>query len=82
MVVDYKTDRLPGDESLDAALARYEPQGAAYSLALAAALGRPVTRCVFLFLSAGGAVERELTNLDAATAAARELVAAVSGTRQ
>ncbi len=81
VVVDYKTDRLAGDEDADAALARYEPQGAAYALALSETLGRPVTRCVFLFLSEGGAIERELANLDDAATAARDLVTSGSWTR-
>ena len=49
MVVDYKTDTARSDAELDAALARYRTQGAAYALALEHVLGRPVARCVFVF---------------------------------
>ena len=68
-VVDYKTDAAPDDEAeIDAAVARYRLQGASYAVAVEEALGRPVARCVFLFLRADGAVEREVVDLDAATA--------------
>ena len=49
VVVDYKTDTARTDAELDAALERYRPQGAAYALALEHVLGRPVSRCVFVF---------------------------------
>jgi len=63
VVVDYKTDALSEGDSIDAALARYRLQGAAYALALTEALGRRVERCVFVFLSASGPAERELPAL-------------------
>jgi ATP-dependent exoDNAse (exonuclease V) beta subunit len=73
VVVDYKTDRAPGDADVDAALARYTPQGAAYALAIEQVLDRPVRRCVFVFARDGGpAVEREIADLPAAVTAARE----------
>jgi ATP-dependent helicase/nuclease subunit A len=71
VVVDYKTDPAPSDSELDAALARYTPQGAAYALALEEALGRPVARCLFVFARSGGAVEREITDLHMAVARVR-----------
>ncbi len=74
VVVDYKTDQLD-DARLDAALARYSVQGAAYALALEAALGRSVARCVFVFARRGEAVEREVADLDAAKAEARRRIA-------
>ena len=59
VVVDYKTDAVDGDEDLERAYERYRLQAAAYALALAAATGRPVRRCVLLFLAAsGGPAER------------------------
>lgn len=65
-VVDYKTDTARSDAELDAALARYRPQGAAYALALEHVLGRPVSRCVFVFARPKGpAVEREVSDLRA-----------------
>jgi ATP-dependent exoDNAse (exonuclease V) beta subunit len=65
VVVDYKTDSV-GDDDLDAALARYRLQGASYALAVAQATGEPVVRCVFLFLRADGARERQVNDLETA----------------
>jgi ATP-dependent helicase/nuclease subunit A len=74
VVVDYKTDRARSDAELDAAMGRYRLQAAAYALALEATLGRPVARAVFVFARLGAAVEREVTDLPAAVAEARQLV--------
>jgi ATP-dependent helicase/nuclease subunit A len=74
IVVDYKTDRARSDVELDAAMARYRLQAAAYALALEVTLGRPVARAVFVFARIGDAVEREVTDLPAAVAEARALV--------
>ena len=74
-VVDYKTDAAGTDEELDAAFGRYELQGATYALAVGRAVGRPVTRCAFLFLREDGAVVREIPDLPAAV----ERVAAALG---
>jgi hypothetical protein len=72
VVVDYKTDAARSEAEIDAAVARYEPQGAAYALALELLLGRPVARCVFVFArSRGTAVERETTDLTARVAEVR-----------
>jgi ATP-dependent helicase/nuclease subunit A len=63
-VVDYKTDAVTGGDDVDRAVERYRLQGATYALALERALGRPVVRCVFLFLRAPGvAIEREVPDL-------------------
>ena len=77
VVVDYKTDRVPDDE-LDTLLAKYRVQGATYALALEAALGRPVTRVVFVFARATGAVERSVDDVPAAVAEVRRRVEAVT----
>ncbi|HEX5615372.1 MAG TPA: UvrD-helicase domain-containing protein [Acidimicrobiia bacterium] len=74
VVVDYKTDAVHGDDDLDAKLARYRLQGAAYAVAVAAATGEPVVRCVFLFLDPAGARERAVDDLDAAMAEVRALL--------
>jgi ATP-dependent exoDNAse (exonuclease V) beta subunit len=67
VVVDYKTDAVRTDAEIDAALGRYRLQGAAYALALSETLGRPVTRCVFVFVRRGkDAEEREIEDLAAA----------------
>ncbi len=78
IVVDYKTDAARSDAEIDAALARYRPQGAAYALALEHVLGRPVTRCVFVFArTKGPAVEREVTDLGALVADVRSRLGSV-----
>ncbi len=74
IVVDYKTDHVPNDADIDAAVARYRIQGAAYALALESALGRSVTRVVFVFARRGGAVEREITDVRDAIDGVRALV--------
>jgi ATP-dependent exoDNAse (exonuclease V) beta subunit len=71
VIVDYKTDHVPSAAELDAAVARYSVQGAAYAVALEAALARPIARCVFVFARAGEPIEREVEDLAASTAAVR-----------
>ncbi len=77
VVVDYKTDQMP-DAALDAAVSRYAVQGAAYAVALEATLGRPVVRCVFVFARTTGAVERDIVDLEAATADVRSRIATLT----
>ena len=55
VVVDYKTDQAHDDDALDASVANYRLQGAAYTAILRRALGRDVARCVFVFARSGGA---------------------------
>jgi ATP-dependent helicase/nuclease subunit A len=57
VVVDYKTDRTGGEAGLALAAARYGPQVASYALALEEATGRPVLRCVLVFVGDGSATE-------------------------
>jgi ATP-dependent exoDNAse (exonuclease V) beta subunit len=75
VVVDYKTDAWRDTTDLDDKLARYRLQGASYALALEAATGEPVHRCVFLFLGAGGAETREVSDLPRALEEVRALLA-------
>ena len=78
VVVDYKTDSWRDDTDLDAKLARYRLQGASYALALEAATGERVTRCVFLFLGTETAEAREVSDLrDAIEEVRARLVASV-----
>ena len=77
VVVDYKTDHV-SDALIDARLATYRLQGAAYALALETILGKPVARVVFLFVRHGEAVERAITDLTLACADARQRIAAVT----
>jgi ATP-dependent exoDNAse (exonuclease V) beta subunit len=76
-VVDYKTDQV-ADDDLDRLLARYAVQGAAYAVALEAALDRPVTRCVFVFARPGGALERDVPDLAAAKADVHRRIATLT----
>jgi ATP-dependent exoDNAse (exonuclease V) beta subunit len=57
VVVDYKTDTIRSDADLESRLAHYRVQGAAYAIAVGAATGEPVDRCVFVFLSPDGVRE-------------------------
>jgi ATP-dependent helicase/nuclease subunit A len=73
VVVDYKTDRLEG-RTAEQAAACHRPQAASYALALEAALGRPVARCVLVFARDSGA--EEVVIAGAALAAAMDEVRA------
>jgi ATP-dependent exoDNAse (exonuclease V) beta subunit len=55
VVVDYKTDAVPDDDALDAAMARYARQGGAYVLGVEQVTERPVVRCSFVFCGRGAA---------------------------
>jgi hypothetical protein len=78
VVVDYKTDALGDDAELEQRLDHYRIQGAAYAMAVGAATGEPVHRCVFVFCDPEGAREVVLDDavLDEAIADVRELIAA------
>ena len=68
VVVDYKTDHLPDDRSLDARVEHYRRQGAAYAVAVERVTREPVARCVFVFCSPQGPREREVADLRVAMA--------------
>jgi len=72
VIVDYKTDRVPSEAELDAALHRYRLQGAAYALALTETLGQPVAACRFLFVQTPHPREEPLENLGSAVEQVRE----------
>jgi CRISPR/Cas system-associated exonuclease Cas4 (RecB family) len=76
VVVDYKTDAIESDAQLATRLAHYSVQAAAYAIAVAAATGERVSRCIFLFLSPNGVREVEVAGdaLVAAIANVRALV--------
>ena len=73
VVVDYKTASTAAD--LDRRMDAYRAQGGAYAVAVEGAAGEPVARVVFVFLTAGGAVERDLPDLPAAKEAVRAAMA-------
>jgi hypothetical protein len=69
VVVDHKTDQVAGEADIDAKVARYRLQGAAYARALELVLGEPVAEMVFVFCRTDGpAVERRLPDLAVAMA--------------
>lgn len=68
MIVDYKTDTVSSAAEVDAKLAGYELQGAAYAVALEQSVGLPVATCHFVFCRPGGAIERQIHDLDSAKA--------------
>ena len=78
VVVDWKTDAV-GEDGIEAKLARYRLQGAAYAAALESVTGEPVARMVFVFLDRDGAIEAELPDLRAAVDEAKTAVASFSG---
>jgi ATP-dependent helicase/nuclease subunit A len=72
VVVDYKTDTVGSAEAVDRAMERYRLQGAAYVLALQESLGRPVARCVFVFVQPRH--ERTIPDLAAALDEVRRII--------
>jgi ATP-dependent helicase/nuclease subunit A len=73
VIVDYKTDTVPA-AALDQRAAFYRPQLAAYAAALHTATQEPVTRCILVFLSPGGAVERSVEGIEEAATLVRDAV--------
>lgn len=73
VVVDYKTASSTAD--LDERLETYRAQGGAYAVAVEQAVGEPVARVVFCFLTAGGPVELDLPDLEDAKSDVRAAVA-------
>jgi ATP-dependent exoDNAse (exonuclease V) beta subunit len=78
VVVDYKTDAWTDDAELDAKVARYRLQGAAYAIALEQATGEPVAECVFVFLGGTAAQERSVSDLPEAMREVRAALGASS----
>jgi ATP-dependent exoDNAse (exonuclease V) beta subunit len=76
VVVDYKTAATSDPELLDKRVEGYRLQGASYALTVATSTDEPVTRVTFLFLTPDGAVERDLSELDASVADVRRLLRA------
>ena len=71
VIIDYKTDAVPA-AALDQRVAFYRPQMAAYATALQAATNEPVTRCVLVFLSPHGAIERTVEGIEEASSLVRD----------
>lgn len=80
VVVDYKTDRVPDAATLASLVERHVLQVAAYAVAVEAATGRPVVRCVLVFAGGAEPIERVVDGvaLDRARRAARQAMAQVT----
>lgn len=74
VIVDYKTDTVSSAAAIEAKVAAYELQGAAYAVVLEAATGLDVIECRFVFCNVTGASERSIADLDAAKARVRTTV--------
>lgn len=74
VVVDYKTDSVADRRGVEAKLAHYRLQGAAYAVAVANATGRAVIDVQFVFCRPGEPIVASIPDLDAA----REEVIAVA----
>ena len=74
VIVDYKTDGASSAAEIDAKVAAYELQGAAYAEALESSTGLPVIDCRFVFCTARGPVERSVVDLPAARQRVRDAV--------
>ena len=76
-IVDYKTDTVRDRAEVEASAEHHGHQAAAYALALGDATGRPVLRCVLVFLSPPGRpIEFEVPDLAGAIERVRGLVEA------
>jgi ATP-dependent exoDNAse (exonuclease V) beta subunit len=75
VVVDYKTDHVPDDETLQARFVHYRRQGAAYAAALERVTGERVARCVFVFCSRAAARQVEVDDVRGAIAEIEATVA-------
>ena len=76
VIVDYKTDSASSPAEIDAKLAAYELQGAAYAVALEESTGLDVVDCRFVFCKPSGAIERSVVDLAGAKQRVRDTVAA------
>ena len=76
VVVDYKTDSVRTEADVDAKLAAYELQAAAYAVALETVTGQSVVDCRFVFCTATGAIERSVAQLNDAKQRVRATIAA------
>ena len=72
VIIDYKTDTVASAAEVDAKLAVYEMQGAAYAVALEASTEATVVACHFVFCQPAGAIERAVADLPEAKERVRE----------
>ncbi len=74
VVIDYKTDSVRSEDDVDAKLAAYELQAAAYAVALEEVTDQTVTECRFVFCTTSGPIERSVADLPAAKKRVRSTV--------
>jgi ATP-dependent exoDNAse (exonuclease V) beta subunit len=79
VVVDYKTDSAKSEADIEAKLAAYELQGAAYAVALEVATGSTVVECRFVFCQPTRAIERSIADLPEAMERVRRTVSGSAG---
>ncbi len=75
VIVDYKTDAVTSDAEIDAKVARYRLQAAAYAVALMQSTGREIVDAVFVFAQPDRVVERRVVDLADAMDEVRALTA-------
>jgi ATP-dependent exoDNAse (exonuclease V) beta subunit len=73
VVVDYKTDRIAGPDTVNATATYYRPQIAAYAAALERSCGQHVSRCVLLLLGDDRLTQYVLEGKELAAARAEAL---------
>ena len=76
VIVDYKTAATDDRAELLRRVEGYRLQGGSYALAVGQTTGERIARVVFAFLTPAGAVELELTDVEAAVGEVEALVAA------
>lgn len=79
VVVDYKTDAVPDDAAIDAALPQYRLQLAAYALLVGLTTQRPVAGAALVFLAEEHARTRWISDLPDAVAEVRTALQADPG---
>jgi ATP-dependent exoDNAse (exonuclease V) beta subunit len=77
VVVDYKTDVVADEADLEAKVARYGVQAAAYAIAVEAATGITVARAVLVFLTEAEPLDVVVADLDADRQRAASTAAAI-----
>lgn len=76
VIVDYKTAATDDPDELARRVEGYRLQGASYALVVGETTGEPIARVCFAFLTPNGAVEVDLTDIEAAIGEVNALVAA------
>ncbi len=78
VIVDYKTDAVGGDASVEARIDEYRLQLAAYAYALEATVGIPVVAGVLVFANDGDPIERRIEAADLGIGAVESALLAIA----